>query len=208
MAEYDDTWKVKFEMIKEQLAADLAAADASFISIIHIGSTAIPNLNAKNIIDILITIHPTDFCDEENILPQFRDALRDGEHQAGYSYIGNGGFRERWSFKLGVRYLFDGTPAIPLRNVYVVPDGGIHHRSTVTLRDALRSPANQDLKDEYGRLKWALKSDEDSFSDIMQYSMRKDVMVRKILRRSGWTEEMVDEKEAMRETNWPDFLIM
>ena len=73
-------WPSRYEKIAAQLKSDLKAANINFISIIHIGSTSIPNLNAKPIIDILITLPPDDFANPE-ILPLVIAALRDGESQ-------------------------------------------------------------------------------------------------------------------------------
>ena len=78
MHPYNPLWSSHYEKIASQLRADLTAAKIDFISIIHIGSTSIPNLNAKPIIDILITISANDFADPK-ILPLMIAALRDGQ---------------------------------------------------------------------------------------------------------------------------------
>ena len=77
MRPYNKRWPSYFEKIESQLDADLKAANIDFVSIIHIGSTSIPNLNAKPIIDILITIPAIKFSDP-GTLPLMVAALRDG----------------------------------------------------------------------------------------------------------------------------------
>ena len=130
-----------------------------------------------------------------------------GDEQGGYYYIGDGGIRDRWSFKLGIREDENGVPVMPLRNVYVIPDGSIQHRSTVAFRDCLRKEENSDLKEEYGQLKWALAKRKD-FVTIWDYADAKKSVVRKVLKRAGWTDEQITAKEDMRVRNWPGELIM
>ena len=77
MHHYSPLWPLRYEKIASQLHADLSAAKINYIYIIHIGSTSIPNLNAKPIIDILITIPAHDFANPD-ILPRMVAALRDG----------------------------------------------------------------------------------------------------------------------------------
>ena len=96
---------------------------------------------------------------------------------------------------------------MPLRNVYVVPDGCLHHRSCVALRDTLRLEENKDLREEYGQLKWDLAA-KGEYAHIWEYASMKNDIVRTVLKRAGWTDEMVDEKEAMRVRNWPEALII
>lgn len=78
MHPYNPLWPSRYETIAFQLQADLRAAKVEFISIVHIGSTSIPNLNAKPVIDILITISAENFAKPE-FLPLMVAALRDGE---------------------------------------------------------------------------------------------------------------------------------
>ena len=207
MSAPDPLWPEQFEYISSQLKADLASAHINFTNIHHIGSTSIPALNAKPVIDILITIPATDFADGGRTLSRISQALFEGDNQPGYHYIGNGGLRERWSFKLNIRTDFNGIPMMPLRNIYVVAEEGIHHRNTLTFRDTLRDERNQDLREEYGTLKWRLASRKD-FVTIWDYAVEKDQVIRKVLKRAGWADEEIDAKEGMKEKNWPDELVI
>ena len=50
---YDPAWPERFEAVREQLAAALARAAVAVLSIEHVGSTAVPGLAAKPVIDIV-----------------------------------------------------------------------------------------------------------------------------------------------------------
>ena len=186
---YDAEWPTQFEAIKDELASDLAEEGVPFVSIEHVGSTSIPGLAAKPIIDILIVIPSVDF----NLLrlQEFKDALGWGARQGGYHCIGDGGVKGRWSFKL-----YDVEPA---RNVYVVAEGSLPLRSCLALREKLR--ANEGLREEYARVKMGLAQRE--YDNVMQYSTLKHPVIRKILREAGWSEADIDENENGSVQDWP-----
>ena len=187
----DPQWPQHYEAVKAELSGDLQDEGVSYLAIEHIGSTSVPDLPAKPIIDVLITVSPSDFNDAN--LEKFREVLSWGPRQAGYHYIGNGGVNGRWSFKLY------GDIEIP-RNVYVMPeDGGLVLTSYRLLRQTLTE--HEDLRVEYGQIKFELAESE--YGTVMQYAAKKRPVIRKILRRAGWTDEMVDAQEAMSVTDWP-----
>ena len=185
-------WPHHFEQIKTELAGDLADDNVSYLNIEHIGSTSIPDLPAKPIIDVLITVAPAEF--NGTTLHKFREALGWGMRQGGYHYIGDGGVQGRWSFKLY------GDIYIP-RNVYVMPeDDGLVLRSYRDLKAVLMVDA--ELREEYGRVKCAL-AESGEYGDIMQYAAKKRPTIRKILKKAGWTDGMVDEQESKSVTGHP-----
>ncbi|KAK4693727.1 hypothetical protein P7C71_g3724, partial [Lecanoromycetidae sp. Uapishka_2] len=189
MSAYNPEWPAQFEAVKDELAGDLEDEGVSFLSIEHVGSTSVPNLPAKAVIDIMIVIPATDF--DPLHLAGFKEALSWGKRQGGYHYIGDGGVKGRWSFKLWERE--------PIRHVYVVADGSLPLRSCRALRDTLRR--HEGLRSEYGALKIQLAMRQ--YDNIMQYSTLKNPVIRKILREAGWTEEEIDEKESQSVTDWP-----
>src|SRR5574341_424131 len=63
---YDKTWPVMFEQEKERLEKALSH---HALSIQHIGSTAVPGLSAKPIIDIMIAVRTLAEADEFCIQP-------------------------------------------------------------------------------------------------------------------------------------------
>ena len=186
---YDAEWPAQFEAIKDELAQDLAEEGIPVLSIEHVGSTSVPGLVAKPIIDILIVIHSADFTMPR--LQEVKDALGWGARQGGYHYIGDGGVKGRWSFKL-----YD---VEPVRNVYVVAEGSLPLRSCLALRDTLR--VNEGLREEYGRLKMGLARRE--YDNIMQYATLKNPVINKILREAGWSEADIDRKEGQFVKDWP-----
>ncbi len=184
-------WPQHFEQVQAELASDLADENITYLCIEHIGSTSIPELPAKPIIDVLITVEPSDF--NTTTLDRFTEALSWGRRQGGYHYIGSGGVKGRWSFKLH-------GDIEPARNVYVMPeDDGLVLRSYRALKDVLMIDCA--LREEYGRIKCELAGSE--YGTIMQYAAKKRPIIRKILKRAGWTDEMVDRQEGMSVTDWP-----
>lgn len=153
IVDYDEKWPKQFQAIKSDLESDLADANVSFSSIEHIGSTSVPGLGTKAttdpstgiyheaVLDICIVIPRNEFTKDK--LAEFQEALLWGRRQGGYGFIGDGGVADRWSFKVrGIT---------PLRNLYVVGEGGIPLRSYLSLRKVLREDA--DLRMEYENTK-------------------------------------------------------
>lgn len=79
---YDPQWPHNFETIKGELSDDLLDGGVPYVSIEHIGSTSVPGLPAKPIIDVLITVEPFDF--NTTTLEKFKEALSWGRRQGGY----------------------------------------------------------------------------------------------------------------------------
>jgi len=97
---YNVDWPLYFRTIKAELASDLALANVSYISIEHVGSTSVPNLRAKAIIDILLIISPNEFHEAKRL--QILDALsgrRPGQG-AYHNNHGDGGISGRWTLEL------------------------------------------------------------------------------------------------------------
>lgn len=75
---YDATWPKKFQQ-EAQKVSDIVQTNQ--IAIIHIGSTSVPNLSAKPIIDILLIVNDIALLDRQQT--QFE--------QLGYEYLGEFG---------------------------------------------------------------------------------------------------------------------
>lgn len=69
IADYDPSWPAKFEMHRNAIAAALGATT---LRIEHVGSTAVPRLAAKPIIDILLVVK--DSANESAYLPPLEAA--------------------------------------------------------------------------------------------------------------------------------------
>lgn len=81
LAEYDPAWTARFAAHRERLAA---AVGEVALSIDHIGSTSVPELAAKPIIDVLLVV--PDLTEEEAYLPALEAAgyelrVREPEHR-------------------------------------------------------------------------------------------------------------------------------
>ena len=63
----------------------------------------------------------------------------------------------------------------------------------------------EELRREYETVKIELAAKREQ-EDVAQYSIRKNGIIRKILRKAGWSEEEVDEKEALVQPREPEYL--
>ena len=123
---YDPAWPAAYLAAR----AELAPVFGPEASIHHIGSTAVPGLSAKNIVDLLVA--------QPALLVTFemRDALEDL------------GYEERFG-NAGVNALF--VKNIPPTNVHIALAGSDYARDRLTFRDYLRQ--HGDRRDAYAALK-------------------------------------------------------
>jgi GrpB-like predicted nucleotidyltransferase (UPF0157 family) len=155
IAEYDPHWPARFE---RERALIVRALGAGAIAVEHIGSTAVPGLAAKPIIDLLVVVPDPD--DE----PAFRPALQAAGYELRVREPGHRMFR---------------TPA---RDVHVHlwaqadPEVDRHLR----FRDHLRTCAAD--RDAYARLKRELAAR--SWPDMNAYADAKTTLIREILQRA------------------------
>jgi GrpB-like predicted nucleotidyltransferase (UPF0157 family) len=124
LADYDPSWPVRFQDERAKLTTALGT---EAIGIEHIGSTAVPGLAAKPIIDVLVTV--ADIEDEPRYLPALQ--------RAGYV------LRVREPGHRMVR-----TPGLDVQ-VHIWPDGDPAVTAYLALRNRLRSSIAD--RDHYGR---------------------------------------------------------
>ncbi|WP_433655064.1 GrpB family protein [Nocardia sp. CA-128927] len=159
IAEYDPQWPITFD----ELAGELATALGSLaLRIEHVGSTAVPGLTAKPIIDIDVVIESWD------LLPDVTESL----WPLGYQHVGNQGIAQREAFIT--------PPDRPAHHLYVcAADSGELDRH-VTFRNALRN--HPDTARAYAQLK---KDNALRFgADRVAYTEAKSVFVEDVLTRS------------------------
>jgi GrpB-like predicted nucleotidyltransferase (UPF0157 family) len=132
LVEYDREWPELFEQERTRLEA---ALQGTFKGIEHYGSTAVPGLPAKPILDILVGVLPL----EDWTL------CRAPLESLGYDYAEGAGVPGHFIFGRGR----DRTERTHL--VHVVEYGGEPWRSNLLFRDALRADAA--LREEYLNLK-------------------------------------------------------
>ncbi len=129
LADYDPAWAAAFERERERIAAALGA---EALAIEHIGSTAVPGLRAKPIIDILVAV----------------ERLEDGAHYA--PRLAPLGYVYRPHDEDAVRLFF--LKRSPARwHLHLVQQGSWEHRRHVLFRDVLR--ADPALARDYAALK-------------------------------------------------------
>ncbi len=128
LVDYDPTWPSLFEQERERLQIALLSLARG---IEHYGSTAVPGLRAKPIIDILVGVLPLDEWAR----------CRQPIESLGYDYAEHAGVPGHYIFGRGR----DTSERTHL--VHVVEFGGPSWRSNLAFRDALR--ANRKLRDEY-----------------------------------------------------------
>jgi GrpB-like predicted nucleotidyltransferase (UPF0157 family) len=129
LVEYDPTWAELFESERAVLAP---VFDGRVLGIEHIGSTSVPDLCAKPIVDVLVGLRE---------LALTRDQI-DAMERLGYEYLGEHGLPGRLFFRKEPR----------THHVHVVEHGGEHWERQLTFRDALRSDAEERRRyDEFKR---------------------------------------------------------
>jgi GrpB-like predicted nucleotidyltransferase (UPF0157 family) len=134
---YNPQWPVWFEQIKISLGKRIAH---TCIRIEHVGSTAIPGMVAKPIIDIILIIEPVDL---KNIIELL--VLK------GYLPEGDLGIEGREAFKLKDS---NGKGKIPWHHLYVCAKDSAELQKEVAFRDYLRQ--NKKDAQRLSDLKWSL----------------------------------------------------
>jgi GrpB-like predicted nucleotidyltransferase (UPF0157 family) len=131
---YSATWPAQFAQVSTHLSTLLASTP--YISIEHVGSTSVPGLAAKPILDI-------DVVAARSQLDAVIAAL---SRDPSLLYMGELGIADRHAFRAPGR--------VPDMNLYVCIEGCAALRNHIGVRDLLRrDPA---LRDEYAKLKWEL----------------------------------------------------
>ena len=152
-------WPHLFLVLRDELHAAFASAP---VDIEHIGSTAVPGLVAKPVIDILVGA--ASLAQIEARIPALRDT--------GYDYV------SKYETELPMRRYFVKSPPDSLRvHVHAVVRGGDLWRNHLTFRDALRTDA--DLRERYRVLKLDLA--QRYAHDKSAYTEAKDPFIRETL---------------------------
>ncbi|KAJ5614357.1 hypothetical protein N7528_008011 [Penicillium herquei] len=177
---YNPKWPKRFLEIKAQLQYILK--DVPLVSIEHVGSTSVPLLQAKPVIDIDIIIQPSS-------LESARNALI----QAGFTDCGELGIPGRVAFREPSDGRFDdaygGGESLKLRyHTYLIIEGCTALRNHLDIRKVLLE--NPSLREEYGQVKIQLAEKE--LENIDQYVSGKTAILCKILREAGWSEEELE----------------
>lgn len=162
--QYNPEWPSYFQKIKSELEAYLR--DVILVSIEHVGSTSVPGLAAKPIIDVDIIVEP------ENVQNAIDALVANGK----FTYLGELGIADRHCLK-------DPNQS-PARNIYICVDGAFQTRNHLGVRDTLC--LNPALRDEYAQVKLELAAQG---LNIVDYVKAKSGIVQKILKEAGLLSE-------------------
>ncbi|MBG6218122.1 GrpB-like predicted nucleotidyltransferase (UPF0157 family) [Arthrobacter sp. CAN_A6] len=170
---HSSDWARQFLLVAEELASILAELPVDAIE--HVGSTSVPGLSAKPILDIDVIVQR-----------EVRITATRTLENAGYVHRGDLGAIDR--------EVFTAPDETPPRNVYLCVAGTLHVRNHLAVRGALR--AHPDLRNRYGAVKLQLASEPDM--DIRRYLAGKSSVLQDVLALSNLTAE---EKQAILELN-------
>jgi GrpB-like predicted nucleotidyltransferase (UPF0157 family) len=156
VCDYNPAWANQFADLSTRLVASL---QSTVLRIEHVGSTAVPGLAAKPIIDVDVVLASS--AD----LPQATRLLAD----LGCVHEGDLGVDGREAFRC---------PSGEARHhLYVLVEGAAELRRHITFRDALR--ANAALRDEYAQLKRLLAAQHPG--DREAYTQGKSAFIRTVI---------------------------
>jgi GrpB-like predicted nucleotidyltransferase (UPF0157 family) len=156
--DYDPRWPQLFEMLRSRIAAVL---DELAISIEHVGSTAVPGLAAKPVIDIDVLLKSS--TDVAVVIRKLADL--------GYEHRGDLGVSGREAFRAN--------GADVQHHLYVCPPGSLEYDRHIAFRNYLRAHAAD--ANAYALLKRQLASKFGS--DRQGYNEAKSDFVQRILQR-------------------------
>jgi GrpB-like predicted nucleotidyltransferase (UPF0157 family) len=171
VADYSPEWPRIFEDLKRVYVVSLGNL---ILEIHHVGSTSIPGLAAKPVIDIDLVI------EDRSILPEVISRLA----PLGYEHRGDLGIPDREAFgRVSEQVPLDGSGRIWLKhNLYCCHRGCVPLRNHLALRDYLRT--HPEKAHEYGELKKRLAAEVQG--DIDLYIERKSSFILGALREMGF----------------------
>jgi GrpB-like predicted nucleotidyltransferase (UPF0157 family) len=143
IVKYNPEWVNHFEKINEKLSKALIGID---VNIEHVGSTSIPHLTAKPIIDIdIIYYQVTDF-----------ERIKDNLETYGYYYNGNQGIEGREVFKRNANQDDEILDKIS-HHLYVCKNDSEELQRHIFSRDYLRK--NEIAREFYENLKYQISEE-------------------------------------------------
>lgn len=169
VVDYDPSWPDRFEALRSEYAAAMDAAGVPVVAVEHVGSTSVPGLAAKPVIDCDIVVRAAHVRAASEVLVQL-----------GFVPLGELGICKRWAFREPARLA--GT------HTYVIEEGSLALRNHLAVRDLLRSDAA--LRDEYGRVKRRVAAQVDT---IDLYGEGKSPLLGVILAAAGLSDDEVAE---------------
>jgi len=157
IAEYSPLWPQMFEEEKTRLEQILP--DSAVIE--HVGSTSVPGLAAKPIIDIMVGL--PDFAQADSLVPQVQSLS--------YEYVPQ--FEVEMPFR---RYFRKETAGVRTHHIHMVATNSEFWNRHLSFRDYLRAHSN--VAAEYAILKRKLAEQE--WQDMNAYAASKTEFIRRI----------------------------
>ena len=156
---WPQTFKMESEKIKEALGSN-------YIAIHHIGSTSVPGLSAKPVIDMIGVVK-----DPEKAIQPLESL----------------GFKYKGEYNIPMRFYFNRSEGIET-NLHIYREGNPEIDLNLLFRDYLRQ--HSDVRDEYVKLKEDLLQKKSSYeknnSPFTGYNLGKDAFIRKILQAANF----------------------
>ena len=160
---YNPEWPWWFEEIKTFLGSEVTKA---CLRIEHVGSTSIPGMIAKPIIDLNLVIEPERFEEVKALL-----------EERGYYDRGDLGIKDREAFDLSDENV---KKSLPAHHLYVTPKHSEELKRHIAFRDYLKT--HKADMERLGALKWALAEKYDN--DKYPYMDGKDALVKEITQKA------------------------
>ena len=158
IVDYDSEWPAEY--LRERSMISETLGDVA-LSIEHIGSTAVPGMPAKPIVDIQIGVRS--FPTSEKRLQELT--------RLGYEPLGEAGVPERLYFRKRQPTQF---------NVHVVIWKGEHWNNNIVLRDYLRLHSDEALRYADSKRRAVIEG----AGALLHYSQRKGPLINNILERA------------------------
>lgn len=176
---HDPEWPQVFERIRSYVWP--AVRDVA-IDVEHVGSTAVPGLMAKPVIDACVLV------------------ASNGDVQAGIERLARIGYVHRGTLGVPEREAFRGPAELPRHHLYLSPRASLSVKNHLGFRDYLRS--HPEAAREYGELKASLARRFPA--DIDSYIVGKTDFILRILGEIGLSEL---ELAAIRRINQMDNVV-
>ncbi len=157
VVEYDARWPAAFSRADLELGATMGT---NLLALHHIGSTSIPNMSAKPVIDMLAVVQ--DLAALDDISPRIE--------QLGYEAMGEFGIPGRRYFRR------DDAAGRRTHQLHAFAEGSPHIARHLAFRDYLRS--HGDAATEYATLKRRLAQQHPD--DMAAYMDGKDAFIRDV----------------------------
>lgn len=153
VTKYNPNWNNQFDLESQQLKNEIGTI---INNIYHIGSTAVPGLMAKPIIDIML--------DVKNLVELDKQSFK--IEQLGYEAMGELGIKGRRYFRKGGNNR--------THQIHAFKSGDLHIERHLAFRDYLRE--HNEIANEYGALKSKIAKTCDN--DIEKYCDAKDPFIK------------------------------